>query len=64
MISFIADSEMRMDASENYQTRMGVWDKIFEYPTGNTIPPSPELRMVRETSDMWTGVRGPGEDRS
>lgn len=69
MISFIADSEMRMDASESYQTRMGVWDKIFEYPTGNTIPPSPELRMVREkmvreTSDMWTGVRGPGEELS
>ncbi len=58
---------MRMEASESYQARMGVWDKIYEYPTGNTIPPSPEVKMAREklvmeTSDMWTRVRAPGED--
>ena len=57
---------MRMDASESYQARMGIWDKIFEYPTSNTIP-SPDMMMMREkmvteTSDMWTPVRMPGED--
>ena len=49
---------------------MGVWDKIFEYPVGNTIPPSPDMErvaemmemMVTETSDMWTRARGPGEE--
>ena len=54
-----------MEASESYQARMGVWDKIYEYPTGNTIPPSPEVKrekLVMETSDMWTRVRAPGED--
>ena len=57
---------MVMDSSESYKNRMGVWDKIYEYPTGNTIPPQPDMealreRMVIETSDMWTRVKAPGE---
>ena len=37
----VIDTDMRMEQSQSYNDRMALWDGVYAYPEGNTIPPQP-----------------------
>ena len=37
----VIDTTMRMEQSQSYNDRMALWDDVYQYPEGNTIPPQP-----------------------
>ena len=50
-----ADTELRMEASDSYAARMGIWDAVYEYPEGNTIPPDTDIgARILTSAQLWS----------
>ena len=50
-----ADTELRMEASDSYAARMGIWDAVYEYPEGNTIPPDTDIgTRILTSAQLWS----------
>ena len=50
-----ADTELRMEASASYAARMGIWDAVYEYPEGNTIPPDTDIgTRILTSAQLWS----------
>ena len=44
-----------MEASDSYEARMGIWDAVYEYPEGNTIPPDTDIgTRILTSAQLWS----------
>ena len=44
-----------MEAGEGYAARMGIWDAVYEYPEGNTIPPDTDIgTRILTSAQLWS----------
>jgi len=51
------DDDWGMELSQDYLDRMAMWDIAYEFPTGNTLPPSPGLKVGAGKEKFWTRPR-------
>jgi len=53
----IIDTEMKMDCTDDYLSRMKIWEDTYIYPEGDTIPPEgikvDEKDFMESGSDVW-----------
>jgi len=50
----VIDTEMKMDLTEDYINRMNIWETVYEYPEGNTLPPdNMDLNVVDGELTSW-----------
>ena len=49
------DTEMKMEASETYKSRMDIWERTYQYPEGDTFPPQPFKidKVLTKENDVW-----------
>ena len=53
----VIDTEMKMDLSEDYINRMNIWETVYEYPEGNTLPPEDDLNLEVVDGEMTAWKR-------
>jgi len=51
----VIDTEMKMEESETYKSRMDIWERTYQYPEGDTFPPQPFNigKVVKTEDDLW-----------
>ena len=52
----ILDTEMKMDCTEDYLSRMQIWEDTYIYPEGDTIPPEGikiDENNFMEKTEVW-----------
>ena len=52
---YFPDTEMKMEESETYKSRMDIWERTYQYPEGDTFPPQPFNigKVVKTEDDLW-----------